>query len=143
MSGLPGSGKNTWIETHASDLPVISLDAIRKQTGIGAIGNQGPVIQVAREQARTFLRVGRDFVWNATNLSRDRRTQLIDLASAYNARIRIVYVEASSERLFRQNRQRESAVPVSVIESMMDRWEIPAPYEADAVEWWIDGKLIA
>jgi hypothetical protein len=34
----------------------------------------------------------RGFVWNATNRSRDRRTQLVDLLAAYNVRARIVYV---------------------------------------------------
>jgi predicted kinase len=142
MSGLPGSGKDSWIERHVSHLPVISLDAIRARTGTEASDNQGAIVQAAREQARIFLREGRDFVWNATNLSRERRGQLIDLLAAYEARVRIAYVEASVDRLYRQNRQRENVVPTSAIDSMLERWEVPAPHEADAVEWWIDGELI-
>ena len=139
MSGLPGSGKDTWIGRHAAKLPQISLDAIREETGAKPTGDQGAVVQAAREKARSFLRTGTNFVWNATNLSRETRTQLIDLLTAYNARVRIVYVEASRDAFFAQNRGRKAVVPVSAIERMMDRWEVPDPTEAQQVEWWVNG----
>ena len=34
---------------------------------------------MAKEEARTYLRKGQDFVWNATNITRQMRAQLIDL----------------------------------------------------------------
>ena len=97
MSGLPGSGKDTWIARHASELPQISLDTIREETGAEPTGNQGAVVQAAREKARVLLRSGDDFVWNATNLSREIRGQVVDLLTAYDARLKIVYVEASRD----------------------------------------------
>ena len=139
MSGLPGSGKDTWIERHAPQLPQISLDAIREETGAEHTGNQGTVVQAARGKARAFLRSGENFIWNATNVSREIRTQVVDLLAAYDARIRIVYVEASHDPLFARNRGRDSVIPTSAIARMMDRWEVPDPTEAQQVEWWIDG----
>jgi hypothetical protein len=53
---------------------------------------QGSVI-AAREQARLYLRAGR-FIWNATNISRQIRTQRIDLFADYEA-VRIVHWEAT------------------------------------------------
>jgi len=121
ISGLPGAGKDTWISDHLAGVPVVSLDALRIELDEEATGSQGRVVQAARERAREFLRRHQDFVWNATNLSRDLRTQLIDLVTAYRAHVRIVYVEASPEALFRQNRERSNPVPATAIERMLDR----------------------
>ena len=139
MSGLPASGKDFWIAHHLPDSPRISLDEIREETAAARTSNQGAVIQAAREKARQFLRAGEDFLWNATNLSRDLRMQVIDLLAAYNARIQIVYVEASRETLFARNRARQAAVPEQAIQKMMDRWEVPDLTESHQVEWWVDG----
>lgn len=136
MSGLPGAGKDTWVATHAAHLPSISLDELRQQMDVAPSGNQGAVIQAAKERARTLLRQRQGFVWNATNLSRDMRTPLIDLFTAYRARVRLVYVEAPRTQLLRQNSERAKAVPSAAMEHMLDRWDIPSPTEAPLVEWW-------
>jgi predicted kinase len=121
-------------------LPVISLDALRIELDEEATGSQGRVVQAAREKAREFLRRHEDFVWNATNLSRDLRAQLIDLLTAYRAQVRIVYVEVSPDALFRQNRERPDPVPAVAVERMLDRWQVPSPIEAQEVEYWVEGK---
>jgi predicted kinase len=103
---------------------------------------QARVIQRAREMARDFLRQRRGFVWNATNLSREIRGQLVDLFTDYRARVRIVYVEEEMQSLYQNNANRSAAVPPRAIMEMMDRWEVPAPLEADRVEWWISGERV-
>jgi predicted kinase len=135
MSGLPGAGKDKWIRENAYDLPVISLDDLRREMKIAATDNQGPVISAARELARQYLRRQQSFVWNATNLSRQIRAKTIDLCAAYNARVRIIYVEAPEATLYEQNRQREDSVPVAVIESLIERWEMPDLTEAHRVDF--------
>jgi tRNA uridine 5-carbamoylmethylation protein Kti12 len=70
------------------------------------------------------------------------RGQLIDLFTDYQARVRVVYVEASAKHLARQNANREKVVPAAVIRAMMDRWEVPSVVEADGVEWWVDGEMV-
>ena len=118
------------------------MDEIRDESGARRTGNQGAVVQAAREKARAFLRVGEDFIWNATNPNREIRTQVIDLLAAYNACVRIVYVEASRDMLFAQNRSRKGAVPERATARMMDRWEVPDMTEAHQVERWIDGEYL-
>jgi len=142
MSGLPGSGKDTWLQHNLGHLPAISLDAIREELREPVTGNQGKVVQLARERAREFLRQRQSFVWNATNLSKDIRRQLIDLFTDYQARTRIVYVESHPSFLFKRNADRPAAVPAGVILRMMDHWELPSPIEADEVQWWVDGQQI-
>jgi hypothetical protein len=73
MSGLPGAGKDTWLSRHRPGLPVVGLDAIREGLEIEPTGNQGEVIQAAREQRRVHLRVGQSFAFNATNITRQMR----------------------------------------------------------------------
>jgi predicted kinase len=135
MSGLPGAGKDRWIRQHLGSLPVISLDQLRRELDIEPTDQQGPVVSRARELAREHLRRGQSFVWNATNLSRQVRGESIRLLAAYNARIRIVYVEVSEDRLHEQNRQRPTRVPQEVIERLLDRWEVPDATEAHQVDW--------
>lgn len=134
MSGLPASGKDTWIEHTLPDQPVVSLDRIRSELGIAPDETQGAVIQAAREEARVHLRQGRDFTWNATNLSRQIRKSCIDLFADYNARVRIVHLEAPPEVLRERNVGRPRPVPDKAVQRMIERWEVPDLTEAHEVE---------
>ena len=138
MSGMPGAGKDTWVAEHAAGRPVVSLDALRREMKVSPTENQGPVVSRAREAAREHLRKRRDFVWNATNISRQLRELSVNLFAAYNARVRIVYVEAPEGRLYEQNRERDDAVPAEVIRKLTARWEVPDLTEAHRVEWVAD-----
>jgi len=135
MSGLPGAGKNYWIAQNLPDWPVISLDDLREELEVDPTENQGPVVSEARERAREYLRRKQSFIWNATNISRQIRSQCIDLFAAYNARVRIVYIDVSQQTLFRQNREREKPVPADVINRLLDRWEVPDLTEAHRIDW--------
>jgi predicted kinase len=135
LSGLPGSGKDYYIREHLADRALISLDDLRAEMDIEPGENQGDVVNAAREQARSYLRAGTSFVWNATNLTRQLRAQPLDLFLRYGARVRIVYVEVPAEVLFRQNRDRAAVVPERVMERFLERWEVPDATEAHAVEY--------
>jgi predicted kinase len=135
LSGLPAAGKDYWLEKHLPGWPVVSLDAIRQELGVPPSDPQGEVLNRAREAARDHLRHGRDFVWNATNLSRNVRGDCVRLFHGYDAHLRLVYVETGPERLFAQNRQRRKKVPEKVIERLLDRWEVPDRTEAHQVEY--------
>lgn len=139
MSALPGSGKDTWLAQNLPDLPSVSLDDIRRETGAAATGNQGRVIQAAYDQAKVHLRAGQDFVWNGTNISRQIRGKVLRLLRDYNARIHIVYLEVSPDRLARQNSARESAVPQAVIENMARKLEPPALAECHELTLVLNG----
>ncbi|MFC7441490.1 AAA family ATPase [Laceyella putida] len=135
MSGLPGAGKDTWISQTHPDLPVISLDQIRREHGISPTANQGEVIQIAKEQAKVLLRQRQSFIWNATNLTRHLRDPLIDLFAAYGARITIVYMDAPLDLLLSRNRKRKHEVPEAVIRKLVRKLEVPTLTEAHHVEW--------
>jgi predicted kinase len=125
MAGLPGSGKDTWLATNRPDLPVVSLDGVRSELEIDPTDDQGEVVQVGRERCREFLRAGRSFAFNATNLLRLTRQRWIDLFADYQARIEIVYVEPPLSVILDQNKRRGRPVPEKVIRGLAARCEPP------------------
>lgn len=134
MSGLPGAGKDTYAHGHLGGLPQVSLDALRRNMKIKPGDDQAPVAERAREQAREYLRRRQEFVWNATNLSREHRDRCLGLLADYHAHIRLVYCEASHDELMRRNSEREPPFPGAALERLLDRWEVPDLCEAHQLE---------
>lgn len=142
MSGVPASGKDTWLAGRRAGLPVVSLDELRKTLGVDATDEQGEVIQAAREQCRVHLRAGQDFAFNATNLTRQMRQRWLSLFADYDARVEIVYLEAPLDVLLHRNRKRSHPVPERVIRSLLDKVEPPTIAEAHACEYVVtDGPV--
>lgn len=135
MCGLPGTGKDTWIKQNLPDIPMVSLDDIRRVHKIAPTAPQGFVANLAKEQAKEYLRRHEPFVWNATNLSTDTRRKLISLFESYKARVRIVYLETDWLTQITRNALRPDQVPTSVITSMLTKLIPPEAYEAAKVEW--------
>lgn len=135
LSGLPGAGKDTWLARYAPELPVVSLDGIRTELDVDPTDNQGTVIQTAKERCREHLRDGRDFAFNATNLTPLTRQRWIDLFAEYRARIRIVYLEPPLKTILRQNQNRERQVPESVIHDLAEKAEPPQWGECHDLVW--------
>lgn len=135
MCGLPGTGKDTWIQKHWPDLPVVSLDDIRRRMGIDPTDNQGEVVQTAKEQAREYLRAKRPFIWNATSITPLLRGKQCTLFEEYHASVRIVYLETTWQENLRRNAGRKYKVPENVIERMMSGLILPERHEARRVEW--------
>ncbi|WP_414624198.1 AAA family ATPase [Calothrix sp. CCY 0018] len=135
MSGLPGSGKDTWINENLPEYKVISLDQLRHEMGIKPGENQGEVANAAKSIAKEYMRAGESFVWNATNLNKQLRGMLINLFAAYQAEIRIVYLEKSWTELLRRNQTRTEKLPEKVLYRMKNRLEVPTVIEAHRVDW--------
>ena len=135
LSGLPGMGKDFYIRRYCHDLPVVSLDGIRHIHKIRPDDKSatGWVAQHAKEQARVHLRARQDFVWNATNITRQMRSQLIALFADYGARVKVVYIEKPYKIWQAQNREREHAVPATVLNKLLLKLEVPVKSEAHEV----------
>lgn len=134
MSGLPASGKSTWIATHAKGLPIVSLDALREELDVSPGETQGVVVQEAQSRLRAHLRREESVVVDATLLLRTLRRNWVDLCAGYGARARIVHVEVPLSEQARRNRARVRPVPERIIENMIARWEPPDSTESHALE---------
>lgn len=135
MSGLPGTGKDTWIGAQYPDLPTVSLDDIRVRLRIGPTEPQGPVVAAAHEEAREYLRRHQPFIWNATSVTAQLRSKQISLFESYGASVRIQFLETSWDEELARNAGRTAAVPQAAIERMLSRLEIPERFEGESVVW--------
>jgi predicted kinase len=138
MCGLPGTGKDYWIEQNHPNLPMVSLDRLRQTMGVSPSDRQGEIVQAGKELAKAYLQSDLPFVWNATNIVKPIRSGLIQLFANYHARIRIVYLELPIERVLKQNRDRKASVPNAVIHRFRDRLEIPNITEAHQVDYIVE-----
>lgn len=135
MSGLPGTGKDTYIKAHYPGWPVVSLDALRVEMGVDPQDNQGRVAQAAAQRAREHLRAHRPFIWNATAVTPMMRGRQIRLFESYGAAVRIVYLETGWDEQLVRNAGRSAAVPESVIGKLLGTLIPPSVSEAQRVEW--------
>ncbi len=135
LSGLPGTGKDTWIHQNHPEKLVVSLDEIRMELWVRAGDSQAEVILSAMERAKEHLRKQRPFVWNATDLTKETRRKLISLFERYRAKTRIVYLETERETRKARNVGRKEAVPEDAVAGMLEKTVLPTPDEAHTVDW--------
>ena len=135
LGGLPASGKDTWVARHGGGLDVVSFDDAKAELGLKHGENDGLAAHRAVDKAKALLRRHAPFVWNATHLSEQMRAKTLDLLFAYDANVRLVYLEASSETLFKRNAARDTTLRQKDLERMLHRWELPLPWEAHEVHY--------
>lgn len=137
LVGLPGTGKDYYCATHYKELPIVSLDKFREEYKIlpSDTKGTGKVVQYAKEASKEYLRKKQSFVFNATNIVKNLRSQWVDLFVMYGAKVKIVYLEVSYQKMLAQNQNREAIVPEKIIEKMLTKMEIPAQYEAHSVDY--------
>lgn len=142
MCGIPGSGKDYYIQKNLSHLPMVSMDNIRREHRLDRNNkhDKGRVIQMAKDQAKKLLAAREDFVWNATNITKSNRDNLISLMLPYKPKVHIVYVEKPYERLKKDNLDREFPVRPSAIEDYINKLQVPDLTEAHTVTYHILGN---
>jgi len=135
MSGLPASGKNTWVARNRPKLAVVSIDDAREELGLKHGANEGAVAHRTIDFAKEMLRRREPFVWNTTHLSAQMRKKTLDLLYAYDAEVELVYLEQPPQVIFKRNTRRDTSLPNKAIERMLFKWEVPLPTEAHAVAY--------
>ena len=134
LSGIAGSGKDSFYEKHFKNLPTVSLDAIRTEYKIKPTEKdaQGKVVQIAYERAKEYCRKKQSFIWNSTNLTSDLRSKLIRTLAVYNPCFKIIYIETSMENVFSR---RKSDIPAAVLERMIRQLDMPLLQEVYEVAY--------
>ncbi|NEN90118.1 MAG: AAA family ATPase [Okeania sp. SIO3H1] len=124
LIGLPASGKSTLarkIVTRYPQCQLISTDAIRAQL-FGDEAIQGPWLRVWQQVQQKFYQAVRQTslaIYDATNVQRRQRRQVIDLAKGSGfTHLTGLWLDKSLELCLRRNRQRQRQVPEEVIMKM-------------------------
>lgn len=135
ICGLPGTGKDTYINNNFSGIPVISLDQIREEFKIKPSENQSRVYEIAKERAKELLRTKKEFIWNATNITNQIRNKQLNLFHNYNASVKIIFLETDLETNLLRNKNRKKSVSEDLIYKLLSSINMPESFEAEEVEW--------
>lgn len=135
--GLPGSGKSRWARQAGFDRKV-SLDDWRERLWGDRNIQDGPggfdlVLALHNREIQEALENGESVVIHNTNLLREHRRKLVEMAHNAGYQVKIVYFEIPLEVCRQRNKDRENPLPDEVIDSHASRLEIPGPEEADWV----------
>lgn len=135
LCGLPGSGKSYVADDlqRKTGAVLISTDRIRLQL-FGDESSQEDnckVFGTAYRRIYSAGRKGRDVIFDATNLTRNTRLELIQKFRGMDAVI--VYCDTPYEVCCERNHCRQRVVPDSVMERMHVNWEPPTEAEAKVI----------
>lgn len=140
LSGLPASGKDTWVSKFGEGKPVLSFDDARAMFGYKQTDNHGEAVQYVIKQAKILLAKREPFIWNATHLSPLTRDKHINLLRQYGAKVRILHLENDPKKLVSNNQSRDVTLMNEKIMKMAYNWEPPLPTDGHELIWWKDNN---
>lgn len=140
MIGLPGSGKNTYIdEKYAKDgvkpWVILSRDDIRYELGfcgkdekvVLSSEKEGIVSEVFNERLVNAVKEKKNVVINNINLKRKYRDGYKELLKTYNVWYEYVYAEAPT--LEDNIERRKGQISAQIFEQMIDKFDFPSVEE--------------
>lgn len=125
LCGIPGSGKST-ISQRLNDY-VVSTDHLRKCLwGDESIIKYDKLIFDLSEKIISYMLKNNDpVIFDATNLTKARRSKLINLAKSFNAQVILHWVQCPLEIAIERNLQRERKVPIHIIKALYNSFQEP------------------
>lgn len=131
MVGIPGSGKSTYAKQL--DGVVCSSDQIRKELygSESILGSYYEVFKTLDEKVKNVLESGQNAIYDATNLTKNGRKNIINKFRNYAEKIIIVFMNTPLPVALERNKKRERKVPKRIIRNMSYSLEEPTKEEAD------------
>jgi hypothetical protein len=148
LIGVPGSGKSTWIKNQewAENMPVVSTDkfvedyAIEQEKRYSDVFDEYmPIaVRLMTNHALTCQANFLDFVWDQTSTTvASRKRKFNTLLDSQYEHIAIVFKTPDEEELKRRLASRPGKIiPWSVVQGMIDSFEMPTEEEGFKEIWY-------
>jgi predicted kinase len=147
LVGVPGSGKSTWIANQlwVNDIPVVSTDHFvetyakeQGKTYSEVFDEYMPIaVKLMANQALICQANGLDVIWDQTSTTAISRLRKFNTLPKYD-HIAIVFKTPDPEELARRLASRPGkVVPDSVVQNMIDNFEMPTEEEGFKEIWYV------
>jgi predicted kinase len=135
--GLPGSGKSTYAKNFIKDKDIeyLSSDELRAKFGSGETDQTctNQVFGHIKRKVDEFLKDGKNVLVDATSVNRRERSDYINTAKKYGAKVVALVFKMDRDGLIARNQKRGSeggrVVPDWVIDKMLAKYEEPSTNE--------------
>lgn len=133
LIGLPGSGKTSYAKKLVSkmrdrdDWKICSSDGVRRKLygDEGIQGNPNTVFEHLHKEVKECLSNNINVIYDATNVSRKNRKNLIQICKSLGVEIEAHIVWATIDECIIRDKNRERSVGQSIIIKFAKRFEVP------------------
>lgn len=130
LIGLPGSGKSTIAKNMVKkdkNIEIFSSDKLRAELwGSEEIqGDNTVLFNELHSRIKKCIKDGRDCIYDATNISANRRKAFLDEIKKYKVKKICIFALTSLDKCKQNNNKRDRKVPEYVIENMYKTFDIP------------------
>ena len=132
--GLPGSGKSTYVKNFIKDKEIeyLSSDSLRAVYGKSEEDQTVTplVFGHIKRKVDEFLKDGKNVLVDATSVNRKERSDYINTAKKYGAKVVAIVFKMDRQGLIERNKKRGEqggrVVPDWVIDKMLNKFEEPS-----------------
>lgn len=135
LIGIPGSGKSTWAEKVAAEMPkpvhYISTDEIRETEfgDVADMSHNAAVFAIMKNRLRAALSKGESVILDATLVRKGERLPYIKVAKSYGANVTAYYLKSDLATALRRNEMRKRTVPPEILQKRYALLEEPTKTE--------------
>lgn len=132
--GLPGSGKSTYVKNFIKDKEIEYLSSDELRAVYGKDETDQSVTSIVfghiKRKVDEFLKDGKNVLVDATSVNRKERSDYINTAKKYGAKVVAIVFKMDRQGLIDRNKKRGEqggrVVPTFVIDKMLAKYEEPS-----------------
>ena len=132
--GLPGSGKSTYVKNFIKDKEIEYLSSDSLRVVYGKSEEDQSVTSIVfghiKRKVDEFLKDGKNVLVDATSVNRKERSDYINTAKKYGAKVVAIVFKMDRLGLIERNKKRGEQggreVPTFVIDKMLAKYEEPS-----------------